>query len=122
MSANSSTSTVNQSPLASFDPFATHPFTSMQHAPRQSPRPSQYPRHIPASHMHLHAVQSSSTSFPTPQTSNSNQPTHSAPAPQRQHQTSSKGIFVPYVPDRRPSTPELEDIRKKKVTQTWSMK
>ncbi|KAI0060808.1 hypothetical protein BV25DRAFT_1839389 [Artomyces pyxidatus] len=127
---------MSQSPLASFDPFAPHPFTNINNGfIAMPPPPSQYPRPIPSTHAPPYPYHPTSPSSlpgshnttplaaPKPQYASS-PPSSSASStsstPHAKH--ASKGIFVTFKPDGR-STPDLEDIlAKKKVLQTWGQK
>ncbi|KAH8117520.1 hypothetical protein DFH11DRAFT_1022124 [Phellopilus nigrolimitatus] len=116
---------------ASFDPFATHPFTNINNIPPQAPAPYPYPRPIPAAHDYTHhphhhpaappLAPSAPSSLPTAQT-----PVHApqaaragppllaglasaspaAGAAARQH------VFEPFKLER--SSPELQDVLAKK--------
>ncbi|KAA1471326.1 hypothetical protein DENSPDRAFT_837302 [Dentipellis sp. KUC8613] len=126
---------MSQSPLASFDPFAAHPFTNLKNASIPAPPPpSQYPHPIPVSNTpSLHHATSSHTpvqpsSLPSAQTPSP----LTAPVPKRataqpsssakSTKTNSKGIFVTFTPERK-ATPDLEDIlAKKNGLQTWGKK
>ncbi|KAI0318349.1 hypothetical protein OF83DRAFT_1171183 [Amylostereum chailletii] len=120
-----------QSLLASFDPFAAHPFTNTNGVMPSPPMPSKYPRPIPHAHSTFAHAPTHPSSLPTSQSMTSPaapHPHHASPSPSsptssgHHPTTSSKGIFVMYTPDRR-ATPDLEDIlSKKKRAQTWSTK
>ncbi|TFY79298.1 hypothetical protein EWM64_g4712 [Hericium alpestre] len=122
---------MSQSPLASFDPFAAHPFTNMKNASIPiPPAPSQYPQPIPSSHAATHApTQPSSlpsSQTPSPLALAAPRPKHAAPhaalASTSTPKTSNKGIFETFKPERR-ATPDLEDLlAKKKGVQTWGKK
>jgi len=98
---------------ASFDPFATHPFTNNSGVPPQPPQPYPYPRPIPSgqlSHGHPAAyTPPAPSSLPTAKTP---APLH-APQPHRGPQPGSRQhVFEPFRVDR--SSPDLKDVLAKK--------
>ncbi|EAU88228.1 hypothetical protein CC1G_03900 [Coprinopsis cinerea okayama7 len=112
------------SPLGSFDPFATHPFTNGSGIIPQAPYPSQYPMQFasaqrqsqtyypssPPTHYSSYAPSSTSSGASTPSTSPST-PLYS-PRPHRASPSNAKPIFVPFQRSDA-SSPEL--VLKKKV-------
>ncbi|KZV71773.1 hypothetical protein PENSPDRAFT_391653 [Peniophora sp. CONT] len=101
--------TQSQSPLASFDPFAAHPFTNTSGLMARPPPPSPYG--VPSSFRAGSATSSQIMSPPPPT------PRTPLTPPPRKRDT---GVFVPFTPDRQP-TPELEDILIKRRPQ-WARK
>lgn len=99
---------------ASFDPFATHPFTNGSGLMPKAPQPYPYPRPIPSAAQNnpqLYAQQPSSV--PTMQTPAQ----FHAPQPMRpsSHQLASakpQHVFEPFKLDR--SSPDLQDVLAKK--------
>ncbi|KDQ59506.1 hypothetical protein JAAARDRAFT_33082 [Jaapia argillacea MUCL 33604] len=118
---------MSNSVLASFDPFAVHPFTNSSGLMAPPPPPSQFPRHPPSPPQH--ATEGAHSTAPTsPPVSPSSSPippaTIHAPRPRRANsppQVSStsppKAIFVPFRPER--SSPDLGDILVKKKVTYW---
>ncbi|KAI0035961.1 hypothetical protein K488DRAFT_42205 [Vararia minispora EC-137] len=118
--------TESQSPLSSFDPFATHPFTNNQGLMPHPPPPSKYPRGVNPAYGYQPSAPATPPSgisqpstplaapLPTIYPPRMTPPAVSAPP--------NRGIFYTYTPERR-GTPELEDIlAKKQRPQTWGTK
>ncbi|KAF8894693.1 hypothetical protein BD779DRAFT_1783321 [Infundibulicybe gibba] len=109
-----------QSPLlASFDPFATHPFTNNSGVLAQPPRPSQYPIPIPSPHHRQNHFPTSFSTSPSSPTNNQGvSPPVKSPQPRRTQASSPpkaassppQPIFVPFR--QATSSPDL--ILKKK--------
>ncbi|EPQ58413.1 hypothetical protein GLOTRDRAFT_110188 [Gloeophyllum trabeum ATCC 11539] len=103
--------------LASFDPFAVHPFTSNKGLAPKPPQPSGYPAPIPTPSM---LVPSAAAPVSPSSSPPSSQTTVHAPRPRRANSPGSSGsstlrqqpIFVPFRPER--SSPDLGDILLKK--------
>ncbi|TFK55212.1 hypothetical protein OE88DRAFT_1732470 [Heliocybe sulcata] len=103
--------------LASFDPFAVHPFTSNKGLAPKPPQPTGFPAPIPNSMLNHSAAAPASPSS-SPPSSSSQTPIH-APRPRRANSPGSPparpqahGVFVPFRPEQ--SSPDLPDILLKK--------
>ncbi|VDB99954.1 unnamed protein product [Peniophora sp. CBMAI 1063] len=105
--------TQSHSPLASFDPFAAHPFTNTSGLMARPPPPSPYGRAVPSTFMTAGGSASPPLVSPAPSA-----PRTPLTPPSRKKDT---GVFVPFTPDRQP-TPELEDILLKRRGSQWARK
>lgn len=114
------------SPLASFDPFAVHPFTNNSSAPRNLQQPSQYPAFVTSQSFASAATHSPNSSPPTTPTGTPGAPAMHAPSPRRTTPKDSAAaprphVFEPFRHDGRQS-PELQDLLSKRhVQQTWGL-
>lgn len=103
---------------ASFDPFATHPFTNNSGVPPQPPQPYPYPRPIPSTQLaqsayappapsSLPSAHTPGAALHAPQPQRASRPQQPTAAAMRQ-----QPVFEPFRLER--SSPDLKDVLAKK--------